>query len=123
MASDSERLVTDFCKAWERRNLEELMGYFTEDAVYHNVPMEPAKGKQAIRDAINTFLPQSSSIQFEVLRAASSGNLVMNERIDRFDMGGKKVALPVAGVFETRGGKICLWRDYFDLAQFTKQLA
>jgi limonene-1,2-epoxide hydrolase len=30
--------------------------------------------------------------------------------------------LPVAGVFEVRDGKIAAWRDYFDLATFTKQL-
>jgi limonene-1,2-epoxide hydrolase len=28
----------------------------------------------------------------------------------------------VMGSFELRGGKITAWRDYFDLAQFQKQL-
>jgi limonene-1,2-epoxide hydrolase len=45
----------------------------------------------------------------------------MNERVDVFEMGGKHVEVPVAGVFEIRGGKIAAWRDYFDLATFTKQ--
>ncbi len=27
------------------------------------------------------------------------------------------------GAFELRDGKICAWRDYFDLAQFQRQMA
>jgi len=123
MPTDSEKLVTDFCNAWPRLNIEELMGYFTDDAVYHNIPMDAARGKDAVRATINTFLPLCKSIQFKVLRSASTGNVVFNERLDVLDMGAKKVELPVTGVFETRGNKICAWRDYFDMATYTKQLA
>ena len=37
--------------------------------------------------------------------------------------GGKHVELPVMGVFVVKDGKISLWRDYFDLASYTSQLA
>jgi limonene-1,2-epoxide hydrolase len=46
----------------------------------------------------------------------------MNERIDRFVMNGKPVALPVSGVFEVVDGKISFWRDYFDKGMFMKAL-
>jgi limonene-1,2-epoxide hydrolase len=46
----------------------------------------------------------------------------MNERVDSFVMGPKKIELPVAGVFEIQNGKISAWRDYFDLASFQKQM-
>ena len=36
---------------------------------------------------------------------------------------GKTIALPVAGVFELRDGKIAAWRDYFDLQTFMTQSA
>lgn len=121
MANDSERIVNDFCKAWSRRNLDELMGFFAEDAVYHNIPMPPAKGKDAIRNVINTFLPMASAVEFKVLKTAASGDLVMNERVDIFQMGNKRVELPVAGAFEVRNGKIVAWRDYFDVAMWTRQ--
>ena len=48
--------------------------------------------------------------------------LVLNERVDRFNMGGRWVELPLAGVFEIKAGKIVLWRDYFDRESFTKAL-
>ncbi|HEY2664625.1 MAG TPA: limonene-1,2-epoxide hydrolase family protein [Candidatus Binataceae bacterium] len=121
MASDGEKIVNDFCKAWTRRNIDEIIKFFTDDAVYHNIPMESVKGTAAIKAAINTFLPGSQSVEFRVRNTTSNGNVVMNERVDVFEMGGKHVEVPVAGVFEIRGGKIAAWRDYFDLATFTKQ--
>jgi len=121
VAAESEKIVSDFCQAWTRRNLEEIMSFFSEDAVYHNIPMEPAKGKAAIRNVINMFLPMASAIEFKILNTAASGNVVMNERVDIFQMGNKRVELPVAGVFEVRSGKILAWRDYFDLAAWTRQ--
>jgi limonene-1,2-epoxide hydrolase len=41
---------------------------------------------------------------------------VLNEREDRFEIHGRWVTLPVAGIFEIRDGRITLWRDYFDKA-------
>ena len=65
----------------------------------------------------------AKGLEFKVLRAAANGNTVLNERLDIFDLGGgKKIELPVAGVFEGRDGKIALWRDYFDLQMYTKQM-
>lgn len=124
MATDAEKIVTDFCNAWPRKNVEELLAFFTDDAVYHNIPVEPAKGKEAIRGVINMFLPMAKSLHFKVLKSASAGNVVFNERIDVFDLGnGKTISLPVAGVFEVTGSKISAWRDYFDMATYTKQMS
>ena len=124
MATDAEKVVTEFCNAWPRKNVDELLAFFTDDAVYHNIPVEPAKGKEAIRGVINMFLPMAKSVQFKVLKSASAGNVVFNERVDIFDLGnGKTISLPVAGVFEVTGTKISAWRDYFDMAMYTKQMS
>lgn len=124
MATDAEKVVTEFCNAWPRKNIDELLGFFTDDAVYHNIPLEPAKGKAAIRGVINTFLPMAKSLHFKVLKSAGNGNVVFNERVDVFDLGnGKTISLPVAGVFEVTGSKISAWRDYFDMAMYTKQMS
>ena len=123
MATDAKKIVTDFCNAWPRKNVDELLAFFTDDAVYHNIPLESAKGKDAIRSVINTFLPMARSLQFKVLHSAGNGNVVFNERVDIFDLGnGKTISLPVAGVFEVTGSKISAWRDYFDMAMYTKQM-
>ena len=121
MSADTEKLVNDFCAAWRRRSIDELMAYFTPDAVYHNIPVEPLQGSDVIRTTLEMFVTPSENIEFEVLAIASSGDLVFTERIDRFRMMGKTVALPVAGVFQVRDGKIAAWRDYFDMQSWLRQ--
>ena len=122
MSAENEKLVTDFCKSWTRKNVDEILGYLTDDCFYHNIPMEPCVGKAAIRKFIEPFVKDADTVNFEIKHTTSAGNVVMNERVDRFVMGPKKIELPVAGVFEVHGGKISAWRDYFDLTTFTKQM-
>lgn len=119
--SDNRKLVLDFCRAWSRRNVEELMSYFSDDAVYHNMPMAPLKGKAAIQTILHQIIDPATAIDWEILHTAVEGEIVFTERVDRFQMGERKVELPVAGVFEVRNGKIVAWRDYFDMATWTRQ--
>ena len=119
MATDPDALVKEFCAAWERMDPDELAAYFTDDGVYHNIPMAPLEGRDAIRDGLAGMKAMISSIRFEIHRQISSGDLVMNERTDHLRMGDAVISLPVVGVFELAGGKIRAWRDYFDMGQFT----
>jgi limonene-1,2-epoxide hydrolase len=119
-----EKIVRDFCAAASRRDAAELAAYFSDDAVYHNIPVDPVRGPEAIRKVLESFLGPASNTEFEIRGLAVQGRLVLTERIDRFVVNGKPVVLPVMGAFEVRpDGNISAWRDYFDLAQFTKQLA
>ncbi|MGH0029365.1 MAG: limonene-1,2-epoxide hydrolase family protein [Myxococcota bacterium] len=120
---DADEVVRDFCAAWDRADLDAIMGAFTEDAVYHNIPMAPCKGKEEIRRFIGgMFAGMVKSVHFEILKQLVDGRTVMNERVDTLVMGDREVALPVCGVFElTADGKISAWRDYFDAAQFAGQ--
>jgi len=117
---DSDQIVRDFCAAWDRADLEAIMDAFAEDAVYHNIPMEPCEGKEAIRQFIAGLLGgMVTSITFDIRMQVADGPKVMNERVDTLVMAERTVALPVCGVFElTPDGKIQAWRDYFDAAQF-----
>lgn len=119
MATTPDALVTQFCAAWVRMDADELADYFTEDGVYHNIPMAPAVGKAAVRELLVGMKAMISSIRFEVHRQVAQGDLVMNERTDHLEMGGKTISLPVVGVFEISDGKIRAWRDYFDMGQFS----
>ena len=121
MTRSADELVTEFCKLWAAPNPDELAAYFTEDAVYHNIPMEPVQGRQAIKEFIAGFLAAFDGIDFNVHRQVSDGTLVMNERTDVMRRkGGGAVPLPVMGVFEVRSDRIVGWRDYFDMAAITK---
>ncbi|HLZ72566.1 MAG TPA: limonene-1,2-epoxide hydrolase family protein [Dehalococcoidia bacterium] len=119
--SDALQTVQEFCAAWSKLDAELLLGYFAEDAVYHNIPMQPMHGREAIGGFLRRFTGQASAAQFEMLHIAASGDTVLTERIDRFTLGERRIALPVMGVFELRDGKIAAWRDYFDLTDWQKQ--
>jgi limonene-1,2-epoxide hydrolase len=120
MTSSADDLVTEFCAKWATPDPEELAGYFTEDAVYHNIPMEPVQGRDAIEQFIANFVAGFDGIDFQVHRQVSDGELVMNERTDVMRRkGGEPIPLPVTGVFEIENGRIKAWRDYFDMATIT----
>jgi limonene-1,2-epoxide hydrolase len=124
MAANCEKVVSDLFAAWTRLDLDGIMSYFDEDAVWDNVPMSPAKGRSAIRDMTAGFLKGTTQFSAKILRTVHEGNVIFNERVDTIVMNGKKADIPVAGMFELNdAGKIKVWRDYFDLNTFTKQTA
>ena len=120
--SASTDVVDAFIAAWPSMDVDRIMDFFTEDAVYTNIPIDPPNaGKEAIRKTIETFAGMAKQIEFIVHHQTENGSgVVMNERTDRFLLAdGRWAEAPVMGVFELEGGKIKAWRDYFDMAQFT----
>ena len=117
--TDPDALVTQFCEAWPRMDADELAAYFTDDGVYHNIPMAPAEGRAAVLELLKGMGAMISAIRFEVHRQVTNGRVVMNERTDHITMGERVIALPVVGVFEIDNGRIRAWRDYFDMGQFS----
>jgi limonene-1,2-epoxide hydrolase len=115
-------IVRQFCDIFEKLDADELTRYFSADAIYHNIPMEPLFGHDAIRAFFKAIPDQFDGLRFEILNQVESGAFVMNERIDHFLIKGETVALPVAGIFELRDGKIKAWRDYFNLATLENRL-
>ena len=120
-------LVRSFCAAWsDDLGAAELAAFFTEDAVYQNIPLAPVTGKAAIADNIASVLrpgpPGIESIDFRVINIAANGPIVLTERVDVFKLPGKSFELQVMGTFEVNEGKISAWRDYFDMNQFTSRM-
>jgi|TARA_B100000315_G_scaffold241083_1_gene261594 limonene-1,2-epoxide hydrolase len=121
--NDNEQIIRDFIAAWSNLNADELVSYFTEDGVYHNMPTDPVAGQENLRGFIGAFLANWEKTDWEVLNLFSQGDVVMAERVDRTVAGGKPVDLPCCGVFEMRDGKIAVWRDYFDMATFMNAMS
>jgi limonene-1,2-epoxide hydrolase len=123
-AADPASIVEAFCDAWTRLDLDEITGYLTPDAHYHNIPVDPVDGVDAIRAFIAGFTAGVSQVAFEIRHIVAAGDVVLTERLDvfRFD-DGRTIELPVMGTFELRDGKIAAWRDYFDLQQYMSQLS
>lgn len=118
----AQRVVEAFITAWNERDYEQVLAMMTEDIEYHNIPMPVVKGREAARDFLEA-LGNPDEINWQVHHIAVHGNVVLTERTDDFTYGEQLVSLPVMGTFEVRGGQIAKWRDYFDLAQFSEQMA
>ena len=121
---DAESTVNEFIKRVVAGDLTGAGELVADDLEYDNVPI----GKNIGRDAFVKFLGAMTKgvdeLVFETHRQACTGNVVMNERTDKFRIGDTWIALPVAGVFEVDGdGRIALWRDFFDMKMYTDQMA
>ena len=115
-------VVRRFCEAWADHEPQGLAGFFTDDAVYHNIPIDPVTGKDTIAATIAGFTNGVDKIEFRVRNIVADGPVVLTERVDVFFFPGGTIELPVMGAFEVRDGRIAAWRDYFDLNQFMTQM-
>jgi limonene-1,2-epoxide hydrolase len=121
--SENTRIVSDFVDAFNAIDLDRVMGFLKEDAVYHNMPLDAVQGSEAIRTVLQGFLGMATKVDWVLHNIAESENgTVLTERTDRFFVGEKWIELPVMGIFEIEAGRICAWRDYFDMNQFQSQL-
>ncbi len=116
------QLVEDFVAAFNAKDVDKIMSFWGPEPVYHNMPGPPVKGTEAVRGLIESFLTPAETVDWEILHIAESGDTVLAERVDRFVIGGTEVVLPCNGAFDIVDGKIAVWRDYFDMATWQRQM-
>lgn len=97
--------------------------FFDEEAVYHNMPMEPIRGRDAILRALAEFMDMGGRVSVDMVHMVSDGAIVMTERVDHFIGTGTAISLPVMGIFEVHDHAITAWRDYFDPHQFASRIS
>jgi len=118
MSSTPDEVVRQFITLLVSRDIDQAASMVSTNFEYDNVPMGKAFGPQGLRDTLTGFFAMCTGIDWEIVRQTSSGDtqraVVLNERNDKFEIHGRWVTLPVAGVFEIHEGLITLWRDYFD---------
>ena len=115
-------VVRAFMAAASAKQYDAALALLTDDVEYQNMMLPPVHGKAALQETLDALLALCTASEWVVHREVAAGDLVMNERTDRFEMGGRWVDLPVAGVFELREGRIALWRDYFDLPTIMNEM-
>jgi limonene-1,2-epoxide hydrolase len=116
--TDAEQVVSRFVAAWERADVDEMVAFFTDDSVWHPMPVKPAVGKPAIREAISRWLDTVDQLSGEIHLQVSDGRTVMHERTDHYVLGGRQVAHAIGAVFEIDNGLITAWREYFDMSPY-----
>ena len=70
--SDAATTVTAFMAAFAARDVDAIMAFFAEDAIYHNMPLKPAQGHDAIRKVVTQFVKPAERIQFDITHIAAA---------------------------------------------------
>jgi len=117
-AADPKATVTAFLAALERLDLDGAMALATDDIVYQNVPLAPARGVQAVRKTLRSMFGMCTGFEARMTHMAADGPVVLTERVDVLRYRAVAVEFWVCGTFEVRDGRIALWRDYFDWTTF-----
>jgi uncharacterized protein (TIGR02246 family) len=77
-----EALVQEFCDAWAEGDHDKVVAFFTEDGVYHNIPVDPMVGHEAIRMLIEGFTAGLKVKVFRIDNMISNGPMVVTERVE-----------------------------------------
>jgi limonene-1,2-epoxide hydrolase len=118
-----QAFIAAFRKAWPTEDATGLGSFFHEDATYHNGPLDPVKGRNAIVATFAQFMKMGGQVGVDIMHMVAEGEIVMTERVDHITRDdGTTMSLPMMGVIEVHDGLIAAWRDYFDLGQFTSHM-
>jgi limonene-1,2-epoxide hydrolase len=108
------RVVETFLYALQDENFDSADSAIADNIEWQNVGLPTIRGRRRV---MKIFRSGQGRMAFEVKihRIAADGNAVLTERTDALVFGPVRLQFWVCGVFEVHGGKITLWRDYFDL--------
>jgi limonene-1,2-epoxide hydrolase len=124
VSDSAEQVVRQFLAALKRSDVDELVSFFSDDAVWTDGPRGTYRGVNAIRAEIESQVQLVPSLTVEVKNLVATGATVMVERADTFETQGKSFDLEVVGVFEIDGsGLIKRLRDYYDLKSLMDRVA
>ena len=92
--------------------------HLTDDVVWDNVGFPAIHGIDACIEHLDT-LKQLTGMEYctiEIYNLASTGNVVLTERLDTMYREDDSVIIDyrIMGALEIRDGKICRYTDYFD---------
>lgn len=119
-----EEIVDEFIRRVVAKDLDGACALVTDDVEYDNVPLGKNVGPEGMKAFLQPMVDGLDEVEFVIHHQTASGNIVMNERTDRFRVKDVWIDLPVAGVFEVNDdGLITMWRDYFDLQTMMDQMA
>ena len=124
MSHAPEQVVRNFLAAFAEPKLDELVGYFSDDAVFIDGPRGVHRGVEAIRAELAEELAMGvGSIRIDVKSLVADGGTVMIEGVENYRIGGKPFALEVMGAFAIDAeARITRWRYSYDLKSITDQI-
>ncbi|WP_197505242.1 limonene-1,2-epoxide hydrolase family protein [Mycobacterium sp. 1245499.0] len=123
MTNSAESVIREFLGCFPQSDVDELVGYFSDDAVYIDGPRGVHQGIDNIRTELQSIVAMVPSTRVDIKSLATDNGTVLTERVDNFEVDGKRIAMEVMGAFDVDAdGRIARWRDYYDLPTLVKQV-
>lgn len=107
-------VVLGFLDALERGDTDTAVRHLAPDAIWHNVPFPPARGRDTIARQLHGMERFDLDFEARLHHVAANGPIVLTERTDVIRRGPVGGEFWVCGTFEVHDGQITLWRDRFD---------
>lgn len=106
-----------FLETVASRDMDALAECIHPDATWRNVPEPAAEGRDEILAMLGAVLRVCSRTRWDVVSEAYEGDTAWLERVDRFWISGRELAVHCNGVFrfEAGTGRLLEVRDYADL--------
>jgi len=114
--------IREYYAAWVRDDVAAVMALCAEDVVAGIMPGKDLIGKQAVVQFLDKFGKGLANKRYDIHAIIVEGDVGMLEGVENYLKDGKPISLPFMTVFRFRDGKVCSWRDYFDMATLMKQL-
>lgn len=119
------QLAELFFSHWSNNRIDDALAMLSDDVLYDNVPFPDIVGRAEVEKFHRGFgVGTAFLLDWKIVHIAAAGNVVLTERVDVFrHKNGGTITLPVMGTITIDNGAITVWRDYFDPADFERQLA
>ena len=75
--SENQQLIRRFIEAFSANDVDQLMPFFDDACVYHNIPVPAVKGPEAIRKVLEGFMNMSRETEFIVHHLAETDDGVV----------------------------------------------
>lgn len=117
---DKIALFRRMAQAWHEQDWRTCADLFAADGVLHSVMLDPVVGREAIYERIRRLGGPHKQVTLNIHRIGVIDGAVFSERSDEIVIDGHRGVSPVVGVVEFDGGRISLWREYYDRAQLER---
>ena len=123
MRNSAELVVRGFLATFPRSDVDEMMAFFAEDAIYADGARATHRGVEAIREALQATIKVMPSTTTELKNLVAGDAVVMTERVDYFEIAGTQFDSEVVGVFEVNeAGRISRWSSYYDMRSLEERV-
>ena len=127
------RMLEDYFTAWNSRDVEKILSFFTDDCLYEDVALKRiVRGKAELRALLESVFIDIAGLKMDIKSVFSSGNWGASEwtmsgrfvhsSVPILTATGKNFIVRGATVFKLSNDKISRNTDYLDVTVFLKQL-